>query len=156
MDEIGKGITLDQVREAVGHASEAGLEVLGFFMIGFPGETEEDVAETVRFAKTLDLDYANFTPLSFYHATDEFEGLEGGPSLVLGELTDVRRDELGIMTGEELNRLERRSLRSFFMRPEYVLHRITRIRDLCDVKKNVTGLSCLINSFLMKGERDIT
>lgn len=156
LDDVGKGITLDQVREAVGHASGAGLEVLGFFMIGFPGETAEDVAETVRFAKTLDLDYANFTPLSFYHATDEFEGLEDGPSLVLGELTDERRNELDIMTGEDLNRLERRSLRSFFMRPEYVLHRITRTRDLCDVKKNVTGLSCLINSFLMKGERDIT
>lgn len=155
LDSVGKGITLEQVRASVGMAREAGLEVLGFFMLGFPGETATDVAETVRFACSLDLDYANFTPLTYYHPTSGFEGLEGGPSLVQGELTDERRRELGILAGDELNRLERRALRAFFMRPRYVLSRLARTRDRCDLKKDLTGLACLVRSLYMRGDRVI-
>lgn len=50
----------------VSKAKELGIEVRGFFMIGFPGETIEEVQQTVRYARALDLAVTAFalvTPL---------------------------------------------------------------------------------------------
>lgn len=58
IENIKKGITLQQVKNAVKWSKEAGLEVAGFFMIGLPGETEKTMQETIEFAKSLDLDLA--------------------------------------------------------------------------------------------------
>lgn len=47
-------------------AAELGIEVRGFFMIGFPGETIEEVQRTVRYARELNLAVTSFalvTPL---------------------------------------------------------------------------------------------
>lgn len=47
-------------------AKELGIEVRGFFMIGFPGETLEEVKRTVEYARNLDLAVSAFalvTPL---------------------------------------------------------------------------------------------
>ena len=47
---MDKGITAAQARAAVGAAHDAGLEVGGFFILCYPGETDETVLETLRFA----------------------------------------------------------------------------------------------------------
>jgi len=52
-----KGSTTGQAREAVWAAHTAGLEVGAFFILCYPGETDETVLETLRFAGSLPLDY---------------------------------------------------------------------------------------------------
>ena len=46
------------MRKAVKMAHDAGLETVGFFMIGLPGDTDETVRETMKFACSLPLTYA--------------------------------------------------------------------------------------------------
>ncbi len=53
---MGKGITAEEIREGVEKAKEAGLEVGGAFIVGYPGETEEDYEETRRMVEELMLD----------------------------------------------------------------------------------------------------
>ncbi|MGC8825486.1 MAG: B12-binding domain-containing radical SAM protein [Anaerolineae bacterium] len=43
LDRVGKRITLEQVRQAVRWTAEAGIRSKGYFMLGLPGEEEEDV-----------------------------------------------------------------------------------------------------------------
>ena len=52
-----KGITAAQAREAVWAARDAGLEVGAFFILCYPGDSDETVLETLRFAGSLPLDY---------------------------------------------------------------------------------------------------
>lgn len=62
---LHKQITVEQIREKVQLAKRF-VRVFGFFMIGIPGETEEDVEQTFEFAKTLDLDrwsWSIYSPL---------------------------------------------------------------------------------------------
>ncbi len=59
-----KGTNTATARQAVKWSKEAGLEVLGFFMIGLPGETEETMQQTIDFAKSLDIDFAKMTIMS--------------------------------------------------------------------------------------------
>ncbi len=58
---MNKHITTEQARRAVYAAKEAGLQVGAFFIVGYPGETDKTVLDTVRFASALPLDYLSFT-----------------------------------------------------------------------------------------------
>ncbi len=56
-----KQITTDQARQAVEAAHRAGLEVGAFFILFYPGESNETVLDTLRFATSLPLDYLGLT-----------------------------------------------------------------------------------------------
>ncbi len=59
LDYTIKKITLEQIRTAVKLTKESGMRVGGFFMMGFPPETEEHIKKTVAFIKELDLDWVS-------------------------------------------------------------------------------------------------
>lgn len=70
LDRLGKRQTLAQVRYAVGEAKRHGIDrVHGFFVIGCPGETAEDIRETFRFAARLPIDTFGFNRLAVYRGT---------------------------------------------------------------------------------------
>ena len=54
---MNKRITAAEARDAVEAAHRAGLEVGAFFILFYPGETDDTVLETLRFAGSLPLDY---------------------------------------------------------------------------------------------------
>jgi B12-binding domain/radical SAM domain protein len=51
-----KGVTVDQVREAVSMAREHGVKTAGSFIVAYPGEEEEDFQDTLDLADELMLD----------------------------------------------------------------------------------------------------
>lgn len=56
-----KQITTSQARKAVLDAHKAGLEVGAFFILFYPGESDDTVLETLRFASSLPLEYLGLT-----------------------------------------------------------------------------------------------
>ncbi|MFA5020175.1 MAG: radical SAM protein [Candidatus Pacearchaeota archaeon] len=76
INNIKKGIKLEQVRKSVYWAKKAKLEVAGFFMIGLPGETRETMQETIDFAKELKLDLAKIAITIPLPATEMFNELD--------------------------------------------------------------------------------
>ncbi|MDP2762983.1 MAG: radical SAM protein [Enterobacteriaceae bacterium] len=76
LNTIQKGITLEQVRNAVRLAKEAKIEIYGAFMLGLPGETEKTMQDTINFAKELDLDLAKASITIPLPATPLFEDLK--------------------------------------------------------------------------------
>lgn len=76
LDRIQKGITIEQIKEAVRLAKEAGVEILTFFLVGLPGETEDTMRQTIEFAKELDCDLnkvAIATPIPGTPMFEEYE-----------------------------------------------------------------------------------
>ncbi|RLC09714.1 MAG: hypothetical protein DRI57_21620 [Deltaproteobacteria bacterium] len=57
---IKKNVNLKKINEAISLSAEAGLINFGFFMLGFPTETEDEMFETIKFARNSDLHFANF------------------------------------------------------------------------------------------------
>ena len=63
---IKKPVNLEKTREMVKVIKRLGIETSGYFIIGFPGETREQIMNTVNYAKSLELDRCYifmFTPL---------------------------------------------------------------------------------------------
>ncbi len=70
LDRLNKRQTLAQVEHAVGEAKKHGItRVHGFFVIGCPGESAEDIRETFRFAAKLEIDTFGFNRLAVYRGT---------------------------------------------------------------------------------------
>ncbi len=61
LDGISKGITLEQVRDAIRWSQMAGIRCKGYFMTGLPGDTIETLEQTLQFARSLALDEAMFS-----------------------------------------------------------------------------------------------
>lgn len=60
LDSVRKGTSIFDAVQAVRMAHEVGLEVTGHCVLGFPGESQRTMRETIDFAKFLRLDYAQF------------------------------------------------------------------------------------------------
>ena len=57
---IRKPVDLKKSREIIRNAKKLGYEIISNFVIGFPGETWDQIRQTVDFAQSLDIDLVNF------------------------------------------------------------------------------------------------
>ena len=70
LDRLKKEQTLKEVESAVTNAKKAGIEIVhGFFVVGNPDETVEDMRATFDFASRLRLDTFGFNRLCVYRGT---------------------------------------------------------------------------------------
>ncbi len=69
LKEIQKDETKDDMRRGIKMLKEAGVPVTAYFMAGFPGETDEDLKETIDFAKEIDADYYSLSIMAPYYGT---------------------------------------------------------------------------------------
>ena len=70
LDRLQKEQTLAEVETAVRNAKKAGIEIVhGFFTVGNPDETVEDMQKTFDFASKLPLDTFGFNRLCVYRGT---------------------------------------------------------------------------------------
>ncbi len=67
-----KGIDIEKVERALRWSKKAGIMNWGYFIIGLPGESEESIRETIRFAKQMPLDIALFHVAAPYPGTPFF------------------------------------------------------------------------------------
>ena len=58
---MNKNATVRLAKNAVYLVKSLGIQVGAFFIIGYPGETNDTILDTVRFASSLPLDYLSFT-----------------------------------------------------------------------------------------------
>ncbi|HNW38887.1 MAG TPA: radical SAM protein [Candidatus Omnitrophota bacterium] len=57
LGRIDKKITIDQIRAAFKWAGQAGINTVGFFLVGNPLETEKEIKNTIKLIKGLNADY---------------------------------------------------------------------------------------------------
>ena len=138
LGNVNKNITTAKVREGVANAKAAGLQTVGLFMIGMPGETPEMTRETVEFSVDLDLDFAK------YAITVPFPG-----SKLFDDRwqKDLFRDDWENYTTfnpdpdrliyhphgydpEELIKMQSWALRRFYMRPRQIKKQFLELRTI--------------------------
>jgi anaerobic magnesium-protoporphyrin IX monomethyl ester cyclase len=90
---IKKPLELSMVKPAVEALREVGIFCHGFFVVGIPGETDEMRAETVRFIKEVDLDWAGLNPATPVRGSELYENcIRNGwiKKQRIGEIEDKR------------------------------------------------------------------
>ena len=68
-----KKLNMDKLRAAVIASKNLGITVSGYFIIGLPGETRASVTDTIKLAKELNLDAANFAMAIPFPGTELYD-----------------------------------------------------------------------------------
>jgi tRNA A37 methylthiotransferase MiaB len=71
--DIRKNITIEEAINACNLIKKKGIEVYVFFVVGFPNETEETLANTLKAIQNIDSDVVNYSIFTPYPGTDIFE-----------------------------------------------------------------------------------
>ena len=129
---IDKKIDHDTIRQAFKTAKKVGIETIGFFIIGLPGETEESMERTIQFACEVDPLIANFSMMTPYPGTKVYEIAKRQGRLLIDSWEDYiffdgrARYEIGDMTAELIERKWKESYRRFYLRPHRIVMTLTR------------------------------
>jgi radical SAM superfamily enzyme YgiQ (UPF0313 family) len=148
LDELNKGLTVEEIVDSCRKAKEAGLTVHITIMFGYPNASKEEEFRTYRLARKLMEDgYADTlqsTLLMPYPGSTLYEmALEKGWlrfSPGEWERWDMSEPVLkgGNMSPEEVKRLCDETYR-LFLSPKYVLRRLLSIRSFADLKFSFRG-----------------
>lgn len=70
LNSMNKKTKLIEIEDAVGYAKKAGIGIIhGFFIVGSPGETVEEVEQTFAFAEHIGINSFNFNSLTAFRGT---------------------------------------------------------------------------------------
>jgi anaerobic magnesium-protoporphyrin IX monomethyl ester cyclase len=138
LGNVNKTLTTSSVRDGVANAHAAGLQTVGLFMLGLPGETPETSLQTIEFAVELDLDFAKFAITTPFPGSKLFDDA--------WQKTLFRDDWENYTTFNpdpdrllyhphgydpaELIRMQQYSLRRFYMRPRQVRKQMMELRTI--------------------------
>jgi len=151
IDGMKKKITLDQARDAVKLAKNAGMTVLTYFMFGNLNESKADMYQTIEFAKELDADYAQFSITIPYAGTEMYtDGLAMGvikrdywgeyakapvPNFLPPEIIESHASL------EELKQIRNHAVQKFYFRPRYIAREMLKLGSFHEfVRKAKMGL----------------
>ena len=138
-----KRLTKEQVMNATKWARQAGISVVGYFMIGIPDENLSTIRETIEFAKSLPLNGASFTIFTPFPGTKLYDHCkEKGLLLGLGwDKFDWNVEERVCwkhpnLTEKQLIEMRKKAYREFYFRPSIVIDRIKNIKSWKDITAN--------------------
>ncbi len=141
LDDIyHKGITIEQVREAVATAKSLKLKVRGYFMLGAPTETEEEVRASIRLANELPLDDVTFSITTPLPHTDLYEMTKDLIRADFSEFdyykTPVYGTE-GVLPARKLNYLKRLAYVQFYLGPRRLWRTVRSMLGVSGIRKGL-------------------
>lgn len=126
--QIKKGATVADARNAIALTKKVGIPIYGFFMIGFPWETEDDINKTIDFAFELDCDFLEIHVALPYYGSEFYDmckemgvlsGNEVGTDYFHAATTGTQHVPI-----ERLLEIRKKALLKYCCRPKYIIHKL--------------------------------
>jgi radical SAM superfamily enzyme YgiQ (UPF0313 family) len=137
---MNKNLPQEKIFRGVAALKKHGFKTAGNFILGYPGETKEEMEETIRLAVKLKLDiacFAPFVPLPGSAATNKL--IEDGELPKDFEFSQIDLDCVLYapkgMTKDELDAMRRKAVFKFNMQPRLIWYHITGGRLLWTIIK---------------------
>ncbi len=153
LKNIKKHTNKEVIRKAIKETKKAGIAAFGYFIIGCPGETEKTIKETIHFAKSLDLNYAQFSKLSTLPGTELYEllkkelGKDYWKEYILDRSKATVLPRYGCkLSEEEIQDWVKKAYRSFYFRPSQVFKTLRNTKSLSEFKRYIkAGLNMIFS-----------
>jgi len=134
LDGVKKGINLAQIKKAIAMVKEAGINSMGHFIFGLPGETKKTVQKTTKFALASGVNYAQFYCAIPYPKTKlgvlarKSNWLKTDDYSQYDLIKSVMRNE--ILTPDQVKKFRDRAYRKFYFRPKMLIQAIKEVNSL--------------------------
>jgi len=136
LDSVRKGTTIAQAVRSVRMAHDVGLEVTGHCILGFPGETEQTMRQTIDFAKYLKLEYVQFYCAVAFPGSGLFKSCRENGWLDESDWKYFEQNFSVITTpqldGSQVMAARERAYREFYFQPHVVLNTVSKVRSRRD------------------------
>ena len=148
LKEAHKSLDLDAVVKAAKLSEKLGLIAQGFFLVGFPGETKEDLEMTYKFAMSLPLDRISVNPIIPLPGSTIYDKVvrDGLLDPHTTDWSTYNRFDCFPYTGisrEELAKFVKRINFKFYVRPKQILKILSRVRSWSEVEGILLGFRIL-------------
>jgi len=135
LDNIHKGLRLEQARQFAEDCRRVGILVHGCIMAGNPGETRETIQQSYEFATELNCDSMQFYPLIVYPGTEAFGWARENGYLTTTDFSQWCTEEgyhncvlsLPDLPPDELVALCNEATRAYHLRPAYLLMKLKQM-----------------------------
>ncbi|MBF0314702.1 MAG: B12-binding domain-containing radical SAM protein [Oligoflexia bacterium] len=137
LKNVHKGLELKNVSKIFDCANRHGINLLGFFMIGNPGETKQTIKKTIKLAQELPLTYAQFsitvmkphTELSSLYMESSL-GYDYWKRWMRGEAQEMLLPSpWTTLTRAQLEHWTKFAYLQFYFRPSYILRTLLKIES---------------------------
>ncbi|MEI7528021.1 MAG: radical SAM protein [Elusimicrobiota bacterium] len=145
---MGKNLDLEKAREIIKLTAAQGILIGGFFMLGFPDETKEQMLATVNFARELPFHQANFFYVTPRPGTALYEmAAKKTAGLEKAERSNYFRFSVNLsaVSDEELKEMMRRAEAGTYGRPYQLLKALISVPDKLYLMK------LLLRAFFLRG-----
>jgi hopanoid biosynthesis associated radical SAM protein HpnJ len=141
LDNIKKGIRIEEAREFTKNCRELGITIHGTFILGLPGETPETIRETLEFAKQLDVFSiqvslaAPYPGTELYRQAKENGWLRGDTGLIGEHGEQLAALEYEGLSREEIFRWVEKFYKAYYFRPRPIARMLGEMLSDFDVMK---------------------
>ncbi|MFA5039013.1 MAG: radical SAM protein [Candidatus Omnitrophota bacterium] len=141
---LRKDIDLKQVQNAFLWCKRLGIRTLGYFMLGNPQESRQQVLETIDFAKRLNPDYINVSLTTPFPGTDLYQmGMDRGLFASDYWKEFARHPDVNFIPRLWEERMSERELRdllgyaykNFYARPSIVLKQLLAVKSFRELSR---------------------
>jgi len=154
LDNIKKGIRLEQTRHVFRMCHELNMDTHAHVMLGCPGETVQSVENTIKFVKEIDPLTVSFGIHTPYPGTELFEMVaRKHPEIRDGVEASIEKLHIKGFYNEyftsikrhDLEALLRKAYRSFYFRPGYITRRLLKMNGLDELMRWVIAGTNIFN-----------
>lgn len=141
LDNIKKGIRIEEAREFTANCKKLGITIHGTFILGLPGETPETIRETIEFAKSLDVFSIQVSLAAPYPGTELYRqakenGWFAGDAHLVDELgQQAAALEYDGLTRDEIFRSVERFYKAYYFRPRPIARMVGEMLGDWDMMK---------------------
>jgi len=132
LNSINKGITLEQGAKCMAMVKKAGLESIGFFVLGLPADTEESMEKTIDFAVKMMPTYVKSSAMCPYPGSRIFEQYEREGRIKTRDWSKYNRHKVGdvyehpYLSLQVLRKYQDLFYRRFYLNPRFVWMRLMK------------------------------
>jgi len=128
-----KRTTVKDIERAARLTREAGIEVTGHVIVGYPGETKEDILETGRLVKKLDFDYIQVYSSVPFPGSPLYEEAKGAGWINTDDWAMFEQNfsvlDTPFLSAKEVMELREGMIKEFYFDPRKILKTLRKIKS---------------------------
>jgi anaerobic magnesium-protoporphyrin IX monomethyl ester cyclase len=162
LKKMGKPIKPEKARETVTIANKVGLKTQAFYIIGSPGETEQQMKETIYFSRKVNATLSFYNMLVPYPGTKEFnhyfssiplKEIEWQNFVAIGEHCVLKNAAVSI---NKIQTLIAQANLHYYLHPIRIINLLRHIRTPYELSNYVRGGLSLLRQILRWSERPLS
>ncbi len=159
LNKMRKGTTIERTKKFVEAAKAEGLKLHGCFVLGLPGETRETMQQTIKYALDLKLDTLQFSAAVPFPGTEYYNVCKESGLITAKDWSDWLSDgeqasvvDYPGLTRKEINSCVDQGLKSFYLRPGYMMNFLLDTRSPSDLYRKIKGAKNFFSYLISEGK----